>query len=373
MGQNPKSGKLTQYTAIRGSFGLGKTLNTNEFLDTANAYKSPIDQFHGFGMEVLFQSTGTKEWQQIFHFPVLGFGIRKSFFPQTDELGSPIAIYSLIESPFHRWKNSCLGWGFQFGVNLNWNHYNEYTNPYNKVIGTWMTAYAHLHLNYSQNIGKRMTLNADIGLSHSSNGGVQMPNYGINIFETRLGLSYNFKPLRPELNIRTLPNWEKYHELSLTVNTGTKQLDVSAADIETIEEFGNKSFPVYNALLVYQRKISRLSKLGGGIDFTIDESDNANGIVYGDTNSQYPPPMNEKIKFAAVIAYELTLNRLSLVLQPGFYFYRSTHDPKPFFYQRIGLHYEIYRGLYANTSLRAINFGQADWIEWGIGYRFKLK
>jgi hypothetical protein len=104
----------------------------------------------------------------------------------------------------------------------------------------------------------------------------------------------------------------------------------------------------------------------------MDPSDNAQGLVDGDNNATYPPPFSETAKLALVISYELNIGRLSLILQPGFYFYRTTHDPTPFFYQRIGTRYDIFKGFYLGASLRAVNFGQADWIELSAGYKIKF-
>lgn len=362
----------SHFPILRVNYGYAYVMATNDFLRTENANHTSITQQRNISGELLFQTTGLQDWHQLFGFPKLGVGIQQSWYPQTIELGNPMAVYAIIESPIHRWKNAQLDWGFQFGVNLNWNKYDPVSNPNNLLIGSWATFYAHLEVVYHQSLGEKLGADISVGLTHGSNGGLKMPNYGINIFDPRIALTYNLYTEKPQFKPKDLKPLTLFNELSLSVAMGNKQLDVSGGDSLSQASFGGKDFTVFNMVFLYNRKISRLSKIGIGVDFTIDPSDNANGIVHGNTNATYPPSFNEKMKLALILSYELRLKKLALILQPGFYFYRTTYDPKPFFYQRIGIRYDLYKGLNVGPSLRAVNFGQADWIEFSIGYKIKL-
>lgn len=360
------------FPTFRISYGHGRVLPTNDFLRTANNNNAPITQQRNVGAEIIFQTSSKKEWHQLFGFPKLGLGLQQTWYPQTDELGSPMALYAIIESPIHKWANSQLDWAFHFGLNMNWNPYDLENNPNNLIIGSKTTFYAHLGVIYHQNIGERFGLDASLGMTHGSNGAIKMPNAGINIFDPRIAITYDIQNEKPNLLSQKLSGFEGSNELSLSYGMGSKQLDITNADSINQAKFGGQNFTVYNFVLLYHRQVSRLSRVGAGIDFTIDPADNANGQLYGDTNSTYPAPFNEKAKLAILLSYELCLDRLSLIIQPGFYFYRTTHDPKPFFYQRIGVRYQVYKGFYTGVSLRAVNFGQADWVEFTIGYKLKF-
>lgn len=360
------------FPTLRLNYGHATVIATNDFLRTENANQAPITQQRNISGELLFQTTGSQDWHQLFGFPKLGLGIQQSWYPETIELGNPSAVYAIFESPIHRWKNSQLDWGFHFGLNLNWNPYDATTNPNNAIIGSWATFYAHLGIIYHQNLGKRFGADLSLGFSHGSNGAVKMPNYGINIFDPRIALTYNMNAQKPELKPKELGEFKAFNEVSISLAMGTKQLDVTGGDSTSQARFGGQDFTIYNVVLLYNRKISRLSKLGAGIDFTVDPADNANGLVHGDHNSTYPPSFSEKMKWGLLLSYELRLNKLALILQPGFYFYRTTHDPKPFFYQRVGVRYDVYKGFNAGASLRAVNFGQADWVEFTIGYKVQF-
>ena len=359
--------------SVRLGYSPMRVIATNDFLRTKNKNESPITQGNTFAAEIVFQTTGRKYWHQLYNFPKFGFGINSMSFPQTDELGSPISLYSFLESPIFKWKNSQINWVFNFGMALGWNAYDSISNPYNQLIGSSGSVYANFSIIYHQNLTQRLGAEASIGFTHSSNGALKMPNYGINIFAPRLSLTYCLNDYKAEQRVRKLPDLDPTNEISLTYSLGTKQIDVSGSKNDSIVNlFRHENFTVYNFVLLYQRQVSRLSKVGAGIDFTVDPSDNAHGLISGNELAPYPPSFNQKAKVALVLSYELAIGKLALVLQPGFYLYRTTYDPTPFFYQRIGTRYDLYKGFYAGASLRAVNFGQADWIEFSIGYKVKF-
>ena len=372
MESNTDSTKVNSHISFRLSYGLMKVIPTNDFLRTENKTGQPITRGNNIATEIIIQTNGKKDWHQLYNFPKFGFGVQYLWFPQTDEIGSPVAFYSFLDGPIKRWGNAQLDWSFNFGGAIGWNEYDEISNPNNVLLGSTFSLYAHLGLVYHQNITKKIGLEARLGFSHGSNGALKMPNFGINLLDPRIGITYNLEDEKPNLKPHELKPFVGHNEISLTYAMGTKQIDVSGSDSINQERFGGQNFSVYNFVLLYQRQISRRSKIGAGIDFTMDPADNANGLVVGDNNSTYPPSFEETAKLALVLSYELSIGKLSLILQPNFYFYRTKHDPKPFFYQRIGTRYDIYKGFYLGASLRAVNFGQADWIELSAGYKIKF-
>jgi hypothetical protein len=199
-----------------------------------------------------------------------------------------------------------------------------------------------------------------------------MPNFGINVFDPRIGLQYHFapkkeRPVYPHIVEEFTPS----NLFSLVVARGVKQIEFVNHNPQIRNEFYGKSYQMANAVLTYERQFSKRSSFGGGLDLTYDESSNAKGLVDGDTTATFPAPMDEKLKLSLLLSYQLHMGNLRLVLQPGYYVYRTKHDPTPAFYQRIGLRYHVYKGILVGTTLRAVNFGQADWIEWTIGYQLK--
>ena len=90
-----------------------------------------------------------------------------------------------------------------------------------------------------------------------------------------------------------------------------------------------------------------------------------------------------KLSVGAYGSFELVINKLSMIIQPGWYLYREDWevpeepsegisiprrkpgDP----YQRIGLKYHIFNNVFVGINVRAYNFYVADYIGWNIGYK----
>jgi hypothetical protein len=93
-------------------------------------------------------------------------------------------------------------------------------------------------------------------------------------------------------------------------------------------------------------------------------------------NSQ-PEPVEgfhgDKISLSIFPSYELVINRLSVVVQPGFCLFRKPSDNNtPVTYQRLGLHYLINERFLAGICLRAYDYHVSDYIEWTLGYRLSI-
>lgn len=364
--------KAKPIISFRASYANMYVVPTHDYVRSENITGQAITDGRNVSAEMLIQTNGSKDWHQLYNFPKYGFGLQYLWFPQTDEIGSPLAAYAMLEGPIKRWNKSYLSYKFHFGFSYGWKPYDEETNPYNYLMGGPLAIYAHIGALYHYNLGKRWGVEASIGFSHASNGNLKQPNFGINFLDPRIALTYQLQDEQPIPKPKKLKPFVPNNEISLAFAAGTKQLNVFGTDSTSQAKFGTKSFTVMSWVLLYQRQISRRSRIGAGIDFTIDPSDNAHGIVVGNKDATYPSPFYQQAKWALVLSYELSVGKLALVLQPGFYFYRTTFDPTPFFYQRIGAKYDLYKGIFVGTCLRAVNFGQADWVEFTVGYKYKF-
>lgn len=360
----------SNYFAVRANAGLGYIFPTQDFLKFDNVTGGQIHESATVGASFLFKVNGAKEWHHLYRMPRFGLGFQQFVHPP--ELGNPISVFGIFEQPLaHNLKNK-LDWGVHLGMTFNWNEFDSTANPNNSLMGLDGSVYIHFRLMYTRMLSKHLSTFAVLGLTHGSNGALKMPNFGINIFDPRIGFQYHFAPRTPRMKYeRFTEELKKEHQFSLVAAAGKKQIEFVNHNPQIRQEFKNKTFNMANAVLTYERKFSKRSSFGGGFDLTYDESANAKGLVDGDTNATFPAPMNEKLKFSLLLSYQLYMGNLSVVLQPGYYVYRTKHDPTPAFYQRIGLRYEVYKGILVGTTLRAVNFGQADWIEWTIGYKLR--
>lgn len=360
----------SNYYSIRINGGYGYIFPTQDFLKFQNKTGNQIHKSITTGASFTWQVSGEKEWHHLYKLPTFGMGYQQHFYPE--ELGSPFSIFGIYEQPLTYNLKNRLDWGVHLGITFNWNEFDQAQNPNNSLMGLDGSVYIHFRLMYTRMLSKRISTFAVLGLSHGSNGALRMPNFGINVFDPRIGIQYHFAPTKPRFKVSKFTEpFVKENHFSIVMAAGVKQIEFVNHDPEIRDEFYGKTYNMANMVLTYEKKLTRRSSFGGGLDVTYDESSNAKGYVDGDTNATYPAPMEEKLKLSLLLSYQAYMGKLSVVLQPGYYVYRTKHDPTPAFYQRIGLRYELYKGILLGTTLRAVNFGQADWIEWTIGYKLK--
>ena len=104
--QTPKSKVDSFFTntpiLIQGSFNPGRVFPTNDFVRGQNFSHDTIDEYKSLSLLFLKQTTGSKLWEQLYNYPVYGIGIYTATFKETNELGTPVAVFGYFSAPFVR-------------------------------------------------------------------------------------------------------------------------------------------------------------------------------------------------------------------------------------------------------------------------------
>jgi hypothetical protein len=77
----------------------------------------------------------------------------------------------------------------------------------------------------------------------------------------------------------------------------------------------------------------------------------------------------DNIRIALNLSYELKMGRFSYVFQPGFYLRNSYKKPGTIS-NKISLRYQWNHHWLTGITIKAHWLAIADFIEWGVGYRF---
>ncbi|MAE08380.1 MAG: hypothetical protein CL661_06425 [Bacteroidetes bacterium] len=235
-------------------------------------------------------------------------------------------------------------------------------------------------------LGKHFNLTGGFTFTHFSNGATRVPNMGINLVAPRVGIKYQFKS-RTEFIINEIPKYSYKWEYIALIAGSSKQLGFMVDDnLDTT--YVAETYGIFTFSTGVNRQISYKVKFGAGLDFSYDGSYNSY-ISYENnkTTARLNAGNGNKLAIGAYGSFELVVNKLSVVIQPGWYIYReewkvpetasegiSIPRRKPGgSYQRIGLKYHILNNVFAGINVRAYNFSIADYIEWNIGYRIMWK
>jgi len=346
------------------------------------------EAFNGVGVRFGTQSTGRKEWQRLHNYPQYGLGV--SFFDlggtSIDSLiGKPGALYFFFGAPMGQLGKVRINSDIEIGLSTDFNAYDPETNPHQKFIG----ATTNLHFNYSlafyYPVSERIDISLGFSFMHFSNGKMFTPQKGINLFGLNLSSAYHYNPIknftknvnpdyqpaiRPEFIVAEKSPFKKHHELIFMESIGTVQSDPGKFKDEygVIDTTGAKGprYFVNSITAEYAYQFARKLKLIGGFDFFYDASVENNYDNILPQNTKFA----DKTFYAWHVGVHYLIERVSLIGNYGHYIYKPFPQRGTWFF-RIGGRIGITENLDAHIALKTRDGGIADWIEWGVAYKFK--
>lgn len=298
------------------------------------------------------KANGSKLWEQLYRYPEYGFGYYYADLGDPQILGKVNALYFFLNSPFYRSQVTSLNYEFAAGISY-LNKCFDYRNNYlNNAIGSHFNAYFNFNINLQIKILKRFEVSPVIGFTHYSNGSFKKPNLGLNIIDANLGLKYFFNSSSPNYINTPIPTFKRKNEINITYSAGIK---------ETYPATGPKYFiSTITANILRQLNLKR--KVGFGIDIFYDES------LYKEFVETKNTEIQGVIRQGAFLSHEFVLAKFAVIINLGVYCYSKT-TPESSIYTRVGIKYHLTENIFANINLKA-HAAKADFIEWGVGYRF---
>lgn len=319
--------------------------------------------FPAFEFSIEKQTNGRQQWESEYAYPIIGLSLWYSPLGGFEQVGSGIAVYPFINFPLI--KNTLQSLNFRLGVGVGYltNYYHRLDNYENFAIGSHVNVAGRLYFGYRRKLGRRMQVAAGLGLTHFSNGSTVNPNYGLNIFTGTISISIFLKKPNPFLNRMLLPGLYPFEF------DGKKFLDIdfsfALAKKNMIQLYGKK-FMVFGGYANLMKRVSYKSAFGMGLDLIYDGSDKYfmewNGTPVNSGWQLLKPGLN--------VAYELIISRVSLQVNFGIYLAgdeRSEGD----LYQRFSLRYRFSDHYFAQIAF-GTNFGKAEYVGIGLGYRFNF-
>ncbi len=351
---------------LRGDFEYGYVLPSDVLLEGVNTNI-------GGNIEVGWQARGRNVYDNLLRYPTYGAGFLTYHFPQTDSLGKPNAFYLFLNAPFKRTKKWAFNYIIRLGMSYNWEPQDPVVNPGNLVIGGSRNLYISGGIEAQYLIGESLSASLGFKFAHFSNGQSSLPNFGVNLLNPHLGVKYDFNGgERPEYKKYPKPEFtDKAMEYYFTIGTGTRQI-LFYEDKTGVPDRLAVSYKIHNISVAAQYHYGWLGKYGGGLDVIYWGPYDAQ-IELGDGNivKAVEYPFADHLQLGVFLSYEFVFNNISIYAQPGYRILRKEYEGMPTdFYQHLALKYHV-RDLILGIAIRAINFGQAEYIEWNIGYRFR--
>ncbi|MFN5889405.1 MAG: acyloxyacyl hydrolase [Bacteroidota bacterium] len=260
-------------------------------------------------------------------------------------------------------------------------------NPKNIAIGSHINGMMRLGIQRDIWVVKannrRASAQLNVGMTHFSNGNWSQPNLGVNM--PYVSMSYKYKL---DLGAKQLKRMQS-HQNAL------KQLN-SAFEANRNITLSNRTWGLVGGFRVGRRQmeIDQEANFTTGIvellverSYSYEEFTNNKNLrsfsahphwgltMFMDRSYQYnkPNPLPaynfiNTTELAAIVGNRYVFGRVGVLTDIGVYLYRPS-DSKRRYFQALGLSYFVNQHLILTARLK-VHLSSADYIEWGVGYRF---
>jgi len=307
----------------------------------------------GLELNVQYQTTGKKYWQQLYAYPRIGASFTYLNYHQP-VLGQSFALSTYMSLPV--FKKIARQLHFRFGPGLAYfsNKFDRTENPGNNVISSTWNAVIQTRLEYDFPIHPRFSGLAAFGLNHYSNGGNSKPNLGMNIATATLGI--NFLKNTNRFLIQQDPDVIKQrYYFTLSSSLGIKQRN----------DFDTARYIVKSVALMALHRINLKSTLLLGVEGFYDPS----LVARRAWDPRVKPGTTPDIRRVGINAgHELNFGKVAFGTQVGWYVYRPYKADAPF-YQRLETKVQLHKNFFIAADLKLHDIIKADIIEYRLGIR----
>lgn len=307
----------------------------------------------GLNLSVSKQTFGRSKFDQNFGYPLLTFNYGIYDMGNREVFGFAHHFYPSISAPLNKGHVFNLTARFGMGITYATKIFDLEKNFKNIAIGSHLNFYITSGIGAKLRIGKRLDWKGNLNLSHFSNGRLVSPNQGLNVFTCSTGLNYHLNESKPTLINHPRSRPVKAYSYEFIMSVGTK----------TFQHYDPDRYFISSAVMNFYRNFFHIYSLGAGVDVFYDAS-LRNGLLvqFGEYKEIH------LYKAGVHWANEFRYEDFSLVLQLGHYILQKHQDISNF-YTRVGVKYTFNDHYIFRAGLKS-HYAQADFVEWGIGYRW---
>ncbi|MCB0697246.1 MAG: acyloxyacyl hydrolase [Chitinophagaceae bacterium] len=355
---------LAQLYAQNSWDGIGLETNVMRGKIFRHTKKFPVQlpkSVNGFELNALFQTYGTKDWQQRRGFPLVGFGMMYTDYGIDSIYGKCISIYPNLEIPIVKYKKFQWTFKVSFGLGYVTKDYQRYPtfDTINTAIGSHFNNFSLFATDLRYRVNQHLDVQVGGNFTHTSNAAFRTPNLGINSYGTHIGIRYFPTTSQPEKQVK---------ELTPLKNRWLMQARLGLAARENFSADG-PMYPIYIVSAFVSKRYRSKNKVFAGLDYSYHTN------MYAFLRNNEILPGKEKAnswKSAVIVGNEFLLGRVGIMMQLGFYI-KNYAIPEDFFYQKLGGNlYLIQREegflkeLSASILLKA-HKADAELVEVGLG------
>ncbi len=306
---------------------------------------------------------GKQQWEALYLYPVIGVTYWSGHLGSAETLGKAHAIMPYISFPLTKNRNNELDLKVSAGLGYLTQKFDRLENYKYIAIGSHVNAAVNFMVEYRWKPTSFLQLSAGMQLMHFSNGSIKTPNFGLNIPSLSAGVAFRLNKENPYIMRSIRPSLTMYEfdghdflEGRVSFSFGTK----------SIGEVISERYNVMTGSMAVLKSLSYKSKAGLCFDILYDGSD----VRLIDEEGEKTETGSNLTKSGVSLMYELVVSRLSFPFGLGFY--TGGRSNEGISYYKIGMQYLVTPNVFGAITLKT-HFARADYVTFGVGYRFKMK
>ena len=348
---------LLEAQYVHSSIGVSRTLAIHP--DFPSITKNAISA----NLSVVFNTKNSKSvWAQVYKYPELYLSLDYQS-AGTSILGNVIGIAPLVGIPISNSEKESVTLLTGLGLGIATNPFDKISNPTNIVIGSTLSIYAKVSLQYKRKVTDQLYFLSNIAVHHYSNGNFVSPNIGANLLETGVGLGIQFlnneSIKQPSVLETDFPFQKSVWKPFIRIGVGLKE-----------QAIDGPKFPVYILGGGIHKRTSRKDIFLIGAEYMVNYAD----IHF--LKSTFDFEGEEKKKASRILLFgghEFIFKRFSFHTEIGYYF-TDHYDKRSTISSKIGFSVHLNRassfgniqtGLYVRAKML-----EAEFLEWNVNFSF---
>lgn len=345
---------------------------THKFIKWNNSKGKPIRAALSGHIKYGFQFAKGSRFAKLYPTAYQGIGLGYNRFLDSDDFGHPLAVYAFQGAPLAQIRpNLTFGYEWNFGVSFGWKEFDPIFHYKNHVIGTDLDAYMNLAFLFNWKFKPHWQLNAGLSLTHCSNANTHYPNQGINLIESKIGITRTFGTVEEGLQSSLpRPALREPRRISydLILFSGFR---IREMKYEGTKYIPDEKFMVYGLNFTPMYHFNNRVKAGASLDFQYDESSNLPNYITGVTDNriQYTrQPFHERLTLGLSIRGEWAMPIFSINAGIGYNLYAKSFDQKRF-YQVLAMKLFLCKRFFLHIGYQMNQFKDPNNLMLGAGVR----
>lgn len=336
--------------------------------------------FGAFDLKLGFKAEGT-EYADLFGNPHVGVGFSYANIGSCRQaegvrVGDTYTLYAFFHRPLLSTRAFSLGYSVEFGPAFMNHWFDPVENPKNNLYSGPLTMHSKLGIYALFNLSDRFSIGAEMAFRHNSTGRLYVPNEGLNSYSMAVSARYAVgdRVLHPGEKIAADSPFGSKFRMSVFAGGGIhKCMADYLVDRKLPAEERKKDFTPWfkgsagvEGIWRYSRKCSlgvqaELFYLSNTEALRVDDN-----IIKGEAERKYSP-----LSAGIGITQEVYFGSFTVGAGIGAYLYREVgfREDHGRLYQKVCLRYHppFLSSYFGGISIRAHQFGRADYIEFSLG------